>query len=193
MTQPEASALFVMVHKDHELWCFLFVTLFNLQGACRFRRNIAIITDRRAFVNCFFRIFSILSFAASPAPSLSHSFVRIPNSPGKVNPLLHNLYIFSFSTFFCPLIRPLSHRHPNNFNISHQLFLWILFRIAVLSRHFHRSHLFFAKKTCGISSEIPQAIDPFYRCSARKNSAISPGPVWAPMMGPSSRISTSLG
>ncbi|WP_207636918.1 hypothetical protein, partial [Oscillibacter sp. 1-3] len=57
---------FVMAYKDHELWCFLFVTLFNLQGACLLRRNIAIITALLAFVNRFFRI----SFNSFPAAQL---------------------------------------------------------------------------------------------------------------------------
>ena len=36
------------------VWCFLFVTLFNLQGTRRFRRNIAIIHDFIPFVKNFF-------------------------------------------------------------------------------------------------------------------------------------------
>ena len=39
------------------VWCFLFVTLFNLQGTRRFRRNIAIIHDFIPFVKNFFRKF----------------------------------------------------------------------------------------------------------------------------------------
>ena len=39
------------------VWCFLFVTLFNLQGTRHFRRNIAIIHDFIPFVKNFFRKF----------------------------------------------------------------------------------------------------------------------------------------
>ena len=39
------------------MWCFLFVTLVNLQGTRRFWRNIAIIHDFIPFVKNFFRKF----------------------------------------------------------------------------------------------------------------------------------------
>ena len=44
-------------HRKRSVWCFLFVTLFNLQGTRRFRRNIAIIHDFIPFVKNFFRKF----------------------------------------------------------------------------------------------------------------------------------------
>ena len=95
-----------MAYKDHELWCFLFVTLFNLQGACLLRRNIAIITALPAFVNRFFRFLFNL-FQRPPAPSpLPHSFVRIPKRLGKVNPLFSNLctfFLLTVSASLCPL------------------------------------------------------------------------------------------
>ena len=39
------------------VWCFLFVTLFNLQGTRRSRRNIAIILNFISFVKNFFKVF----------------------------------------------------------------------------------------------------------------------------------------
>ena len=91
---------FVMAYKDHDLWCFLFVTLFNLQGARPLRRNIAIITAQLEFVNCFFDFFSSPSSCLPPRAPLSHSFVRIPNPALFVNP-------FS-SLFSCFFIMPSS-------------------------------------------------------------------------------------
>ena len=44
-------------HRKRSVWCFLFVTLFNLQGTRRFRRNIVIIHDFIPFVKNFFRKF----------------------------------------------------------------------------------------------------------------------------------------
>ena len=40
------------------VWCFLFVTLFNLQGTRRIRRNIAIIANFISLVKNFFQKFS---------------------------------------------------------------------------------------------------------------------------------------
>ena len=69
------------------VWCFLFVTLFNLQGTRRFRRNIAIIHDFIPFVKNFFRKF--LTFL--PVRRCTHQFL-----------LYHTLERLSrsFSTFF---------------------------------------------------------------------------------------------
>jgi len=43
--------------KSCSVWCFLFVTLFNLQGTRPSGRNIAILTGLPSFVNCFFHLF----------------------------------------------------------------------------------------------------------------------------------------
>ena len=42
---------------EPSVWCFLFVTLFNLQGTRRSRRNIAIILNFISFVKHFFQSF----------------------------------------------------------------------------------------------------------------------------------------
>ena len=51
---------------DCSVWCFLFVTLFNLQGTHPIGRNIAILSELPSFVNCFFHLFSRF-FAAHQA------------------------------------------------------------------------------------------------------------------------------
>ena len=48
------QALFKALKTTITFWCFVFVTLFNLQGTRRFRRNIAIILHRVPFVKNFF-------------------------------------------------------------------------------------------------------------------------------------------
>ncbi|WP_300586217.1 hypothetical protein, partial [uncultured Oscillibacter sp.] len=40
----------------HDLWCFLFVTLFNLQGAGRSRRVLITVPQKYRLVNNFFEI-----------------------------------------------------------------------------------------------------------------------------------------
>ena len=52
--------------KNSLRWCFLFVTLFNLQGTRRYLRNVAILSDFPAFVKHFFLLFP---FQGSPPPS----------------------------------------------------------------------------------------------------------------------------
>ena len=144
-----------MVHNDHELWCFLFVTLFNLQGACRLRRNIAIISAFRRFVNCFFSPSRTFSFAVSQAFVPPDSFVRLPKDAGKVNPLLSNLCIFS--SFFCFLhhFSFQCRRITNIFNNNHYLYLWIFPHFDVPVRHFHSSCLFICKKTAASHPGTP--------------------------------------
>ncbi|WP_204833039.1 hypothetical protein, partial [Oscillibacter valericigenes] len=93
-------------------WCFLFVTLFNLQGARRSRRNIAIILDFIPLVKNFFQkfltpgpsrirsnpfrlphfSFAVKSFFLSLSAAAHHradSFVRIPNPSHFVNTFFH--------------------------------------------------------------------------------------------------------
>ena len=65
-------------------WCFLFVTLFNLQGTRHPRRNIAIILAFIRFVKNFFQVLFKSSgpYSSSLPPRLaplSDSFARIPN------------------------------------------------------------------------------------------------------------------
>ena len=49
---------------EASVWCFLFVTLFNLQGTRRFRRNSVILTAFISLVKYFFQ--SFLTFAIQP-------------------------------------------------------------------------------------------------------------------------------
>ena len=69
--------------KNSLRWCFLFVTLFNLQGTRRYLRNVAILSDFPAFVKHFFLLFRKFRFSTA---ALSDSLVRIPSLPPKVNP-----------------------------------------------------------------------------------------------------------
>ena len=69
--------------KNSLRWCFLFVTLFNLQGTRRYLRNVAILSDFPAFVKHFFLLFQNQVFRTA---ALSDSLVRISRPPYKVNP-----------------------------------------------------------------------------------------------------------
>ena len=98
--------------KNSLRWCFLFVTLFNLQGTRRYLRNVAILSDFPAFVKHFFLLFQKTPFSTA---ALSDSLVRIPSLPNKVNPFfkpfsktrhgpvdthgLHHLPLYSDTTF----------------------------------------------------------------------------------------------
>ena len=50
-------SLFRISSEKLSVWCFLFVTLFNLQGTRRIRRNIAILPNFIPFVKNFFQKF----------------------------------------------------------------------------------------------------------------------------------------
>ena len=50
-------SLFRISSEKLSVWCFLFVTLFNLQGTRRIRRNITIIPNFISFVKNFFQKF----------------------------------------------------------------------------------------------------------------------------------------
>ena len=50
-------SLFRISSEKLSVWCFLFVTLFNLQGTRRIRRNIAILPNFIPFVKSFFQKF----------------------------------------------------------------------------------------------------------------------------------------
>ena len=69
--------------KNSLRWCFLFVTLFNLQGTRRYLRNVAILSDFSAFVKNFFLLFQKTPFSTA---ALSDSLVRISSLSPKVNP-----------------------------------------------------------------------------------------------------------
>ena len=56
MTQPEVQSSLVGSFEP-SVWCFLFVTLFNLQGTRRVRRNVTILANFISFVKHFFQKF----------------------------------------------------------------------------------------------------------------------------------------
>ena len=58
MTKPRSCNFWLWFLRTISVWCFLFVTLFNLQGTRRSRRNIAILANFISFVKNFFQKFS---------------------------------------------------------------------------------------------------------------------------------------
>ena len=110
---------------EASVWCFLFVTLFNLQGTRRFRRNICYVNifhltcqvlfskffDFRdpdvlssnlfklphlsEFVKRFFEVFSNFRFFIPHRHLIGDSLVRIPRVPSFVN----TFFQFSFAFF----------------------------------------------------------------------------------------------
>ena len=72
------------------VWCFLFVTLFNLQGTRRTRRNIAILANFISFVKHFFQ-----KFFDSRSVLLSSNFIKITHLK-----LFVNTFFRSFLTSF---------------------------------------------------------------------------------------------
>ena len=55
MTRPSLATFQSQSIRTAPVWCFLFVTLFNLQGTRRSQRNIAILTLFISFVKSFFQ------------------------------------------------------------------------------------------------------------------------------------------
>ena len=127
MTQPSFSNFWLWFLRTISVWRFLFVTLFNLQGTRRSRRNIAILANFISFVKNFFQKFStrdpfcpaatrlsyhtLLSLSSPffrnfstplPRPCRSHylsdSFVRIPNASTFVNTFSDVFSVFRIST-----------------------------------------------------------------------------------------------
>ena len=80
--------------KSCSVWCFLFVTLFNLQGTRPSGRNIAILSGSVSFVKHFFHLFQDFFFSPRHPPLLRDSFHRIPDHPPIVNTLFYGLSIF---------------------------------------------------------------------------------------------------
>ena len=78
-----SKQLLVLERTSVLFWCFLFFTLFNLQGTRRYLRNVAILSDFPAFVKHFFLLFQNQVFRTA---ALSDSLVRISRPPYKVNP-----------------------------------------------------------------------------------------------------------
>ena len=69
-------SLFRISSEKLPVWCFLFVTLFNLQGTRRIRRNIAILPNFIPFVKNFFQKF----FDVRSAQYRSNSFSLTPTN-----------------------------------------------------------------------------------------------------------------
>ena len=86
MTQPSGTAFVLWQTHLNELafWCFLFVTLFNLQGARRSLRNIAIILDFIPFVKNFFQ-----KFLTSGPSRIRSNFLRLPRFSVAVKNFFH--------------------------------------------------------------------------------------------------------
>ena len=83
-------SLFRISSEKLSVWCFLFVTLFNLQGTRRTRRNIAILANFISFVKHFFQ-----KFFDSRSVLLSSNFVKITHLK-----LFVNTFFRSFLTSF---------------------------------------------------------------------------------------------
>ncbi len=111
------------------LWCFVFVTLFNLQGTHRVPRRNLMISHRFRFVKNFFRAFRALSFAAflcdfaplSQATRLGyHSALALSRT---------------FFGFFSPPNRSLIRRKPLAFPAPRPLFPSVERRLLILANH----------------------------------------------------------
>ena len=111
--------------KSCSVWCFLFVTLFNLQGTRRFRRNICYfnifhfvcqvlfskffdffdpdvsrsnfirLPHSQEFVKHFFEVFSKFGVFQLSRRLIGDSLVRIP----RVSPFVNTFFQFSFAFF----------------------------------------------------------------------------------------------
>ena len=55
-----------MFEQPNPIWCFVFVTLFNLQGAHRSQRREFILPHRFRLVKNFFQVFQPFSFSQTP-------------------------------------------------------------------------------------------------------------------------------
>ena len=86
----------------NSFWCFVFVMLFNLQGAHRFQRRAFILPQLFFLVKHFFQVFSnsfVLSFAEPSLrrAALADSLIILPRSFSSVK----HFFKF-FQTFSCP-------------------------------------------------------------------------------------------
>ena len=107
MTKPCRAALSSMFTTNIDLWCFSFVTLFNLQGTRPARLSggtYAILPRRSAFVKHFFQLFSKF-------------FQRLPPASRPLSRTAHLFYqsrLRLSSTFFasCKVFPPLTPARP---------------------------------------------------------------------------------
>ena len=77
------------------VWCFSFVSLFNLQGTRRISGTLFSISEAIRFVKNFFQVFSNFFVSSFTLAVLVDSSVRIPHHPHLVNTFFH-----FFSSFF---------------------------------------------------------------------------------------------
>ena len=104
---PSHSFYHVHVFSDIELWCFSFVTLFNLQGTRPARLSggtFAILTHSRSFVKYFFRLFQIFFRACFSIPRPSNSLLILPELARFVKPF----FSISWKLFQLPVHRAVS-------------------------------------------------------------------------------------
>ena len=81
MTKPRSCNFWLWFLRTISVWCFLFVTLFNLQGTRRSRRNIAILANFISFVKNFFQKFSTRDPFCPAATRLSYHTLLSLSSP----------------------------------------------------------------------------------------------------------------
>ena len=94
--------------KNSLRWCFLFVTLFNLQGTRRYLRNVAILSDFSAFVKHFFLPFSERKNQVLNAHNFSLLVLSNFDKPiwPPSYPMVGSLCIFLFSSPCSALLTP---------------------------------------------------------------------------------------
>ena len=91
--------------KSCSVWCFLFVTLFNLQGTRPSGRNIAILSGPTSFVKHFFHLFQDFFFSPRHPLFLRDSFHRLPNTSLFVNTFFRSFFSFWILTITSPISR----------------------------------------------------------------------------------------
>ena len=107
MTNPLCTAYHVHVFSDIELWCFSFVTLFNLQGTRPARLSdgtLTILAHSRSFVKYFFRLFQIFFRTRFSISRLSNSLLILSELARFVKPFFRFLGNF----FQLPVYRAVS-------------------------------------------------------------------------------------
>ena len=102
MTRPSLATFQSQSIRTAPVWCFLFVTLFNLQGTRRSQRNIAILTLFISFVKSFFK-----RFLTADPNAFRSNFFSLPQARGFVK------YFFQkfFDSARCPLAATLLGYH----------------------------------------------------------------------------------
>ena len=136
---PSHSFYHVHVFSDIELWCFSFVTLFNLQGTRPARLSggtLTILAHLRSFVKYFFRLFQIFFRARSRSRGSQTACLFYQNSLALSSPFFDFLETF----FKLPVPRAVSLTACLIYQINHHLsttffnFFGVFF--ASYQRHF---------------------------------------------------------